>query len=166
MRFILIFALTVLTSFSSTSHATDKLRSFKQEADRITSALKCTDPKTSPANPEMGLNPLYSCIEGRAQTVKLFINGKKGSDKVGNVKLMWNDWFKDLGSGIHADKSVAQRFVKTFSKLYAPEKESQIIEAFFGNANKSFETTNFKITYTFDRGPAINERMLVLTPKK
>jgi hypothetical protein len=113
----------------------------------------------------MGLNPLYSCIEGKAQTVKFFINGAKGSGKVENIKLMWNDWFKGPGSSIHADKNVAQRFVKTFSKLYAPEKESQIVKSFFGEINKSFETTNYKIKYTFDRGPAINERLLVLTPK-
>lgn len=137
--------------------------SFQAEVDRTTKALSCPRPKITPAS--SGLGALYGCIVGMAQTVKFFINEAEGTGQVENVKLMWNDWFVDIGYGIHADKQEAQVFVKAFAKLYAPNMEKRLTSIFFSNANKTVEVGDYQIAYTYSRGPKIEQRLFVLTPK-
>ena len=62
------------------------------------------------------------------QTVKWFIN--ENSNKVYNVKLLWNDWFKDMGLGIHSDKEEAQKALKVLIK-YMPLKNRKKCTAHF-----------------------------------
>jgi hypothetical protein len=137
--------------------------SFQAEADRATKALNCPQPKVTPAS--SGLDTLYGCIVGTAQTVKFFINEAEGTGEVKNVTLIWNDWFVDVGYGIHADKKEAQAFVKAFTKLYAPNMEKKLASIFFSNSNTAVEVGDYQIAYTYSRGPALDQRMFVLTPK-
>ena len=141
--------------------------SFQAEADRATKALSCPRPKITPAS--SGLGALYSCIVGcivgTAETVKFFINEAEGTGHVKNVKLMWNDWFVDTGYGMHADKKEAQAFLKAFAKLYAPAMEKKLTSVFFANSNTTVEVGDYHIAYTYSRGPKIDERLFVLTPK-
>lgn len=44
-----------------------------------------------------------------------------------NVKLMWNDWFIDIGSGIHTDKKEAQAFVKASQSSTPPTWRRKIV---------------------------------------
>jgi len=137
---------------------------FQAEADRVTKAISCPRPTITPAI--SGFGALYSCIVGPAETVKFFINEAEGTDQVENVKLMWNDWFVDIGYGIHADKMEAQAFIKAFAELYAPAKEKELASIFFSNSNITMEVDDYRIAYTYSRGPKIDERLLVLTPKQ
>ncbi len=113
-----------------------------------------------------GLGALYTCVVGKGETVKFFINEAENTGQVKDVKLMWNDWFKDVGYGVHADKAEMQSFVKAFSKLYAPQLEQKLISTFGGSTNATIEAGEYKIVYTYKRGPAIDERLFVLTPKR
>ena len=153
LAILILFAQSVLGSMSS----------FQVEASRATKALSCPRPKTTPAG--FGLGALYGCIAGSAETVKFFINETEGTGQVKNVKLMWNDWFVDIGYGIHADKKEAQSFVKAFAKLYSPNMEKKLTSIFFSNSNMTLEVGDYQIAYTYSRGPKIDERLLVLTPK-
>ena len=58
---------------------------------------------------------LYGCIVGKAETAKVFVNENKKTDKTVNVKLILNDWFKEMGYGIHPDRVDATRFINVLS---------------------------------------------------
>jgi hypothetical protein len=149
--------------FCSAQNVFGGLLSFQEEADRATKALNCSKAKITPANSVLGA--LYGCIAGSAETVKFFINETVDDHKVKNVKLMWNDWFVDIGYGKHADKKVAEAYVKAFARLYAPKMEKKLTSIFFSNSNTSIEVGAYQIAYTYTRGPKIDERLLMLTPK-
>tara|TARA_R110000796_G_scaffold241303_4_gene362819 strand:+ start:8791 stop:9396 length:606 start_codon:yes stop_codon:yes gene_type:complete len=148
---------------ASLPSAASESLSFKAETTRVTSALSCSQPKITPAS--LGLGALYGCITGSAETVKFFINEEAGTGQIQDVKLMWNDWFVDIGYGIHTDQKEARIFVKTFSQLYAPELENKLTAAFFSKSNAAFNTDNYHIEYKYHRGPKIDERLIIATPK-
>lgn len=161
-RTVIFFLMVIIFCFAQ--NVFGELLSFQKEADRATKMLNCKDVKITPAG--YGLGALYGCITGSAKTVKFFINEKaKDVGKVDNVKLMWNDWFVDIGYGKHADKSDAKAYVKTFAKLYAPKIEKKLESIFFSNSNVTMEVDDYQIAYTYSRGPKIDERLLVLTSK-
>jgi len=99
------------------------------------------------------------------ETVKWFINEAPKTNQVKNIKFLWNDWFKDMGFGIHSDKEEAQKALKVLIKLYAPEKSREVHSAFFGKTAKTITSSGFILKYTYDRGPAIDERMIIVTEK-
>ena len=139
---------------------------FRTEAETVRNNLGCpksVDDDTVNAGSLYG-GDLYGCILGAMQTVKLFIN-ENSNKEVYNVKFLWNDWFKDMGFGIHSDKEEAQKALKVLIKLYAPEKAKEVDSAFFGNTSKTINSAKFVLEYTYDRGPAIDERMIVVTEK-
>ncbi|MBI9075659.1 MAG: hypothetical protein JEZ02_09635 [Desulfatibacillum sp.] len=156
-----LFLLVIFLCFAQ--NALGGLLSFQVEADRATKALNCSRAKILPASSGMGA--LYGCIAGSAETVKLFINEAEDVGKVKNVKLMWNDWFVDVGYGKHADKKEATAFVKAFARLYAPNMEKKLIAIFFSNSNSTLEIGDNQIEFTYRRGSKIDERLFVLTPK-
>jgi len=160
-RSVNVVVLTILACFAQ--DAFGGTLSFQAEAKRVTKALSCPRPKITPASP--GFGTLYGCIVGTAETVKFFINEAEGTGQVKNVKLIWNDWFVDIGSGMHADKKEAQAFVKVFATLYAPNLEKKLTAIFFSNSNTTMEVGDYQIAYTYTRGPHIDERLFVLTPK-
>jgi hypothetical protein len=160
-RSVIVVVLTILACVAQ--GAFGGTLSFQAEANRVTKALSCPRPKITPASP--GFGALYGCVVGTAETVKFFINEAEGTGQVKNAKLMWNDWFVDIGSGIHADKKEAQAFVKTFAKLYAPDMEKKLMSIFFSNSNTTVEVGDYQIAYTYSRGPQIDERLFELTPK-
>ena len=161
-RSVFVFLMVIFFCFAP--NVFGDFLSFQKEADRATKMLNCTDVKITPAG--YGLGALYGCIAGSTETVKFFINEKaKEAGKVKNVKLMWNDWFIDTGHGKHADKKVAEEYVKIFAKLYVPEMERKLSTFFFSNERKTLDAGDYQIAYTYSRGPAIDERLLVLTSK-
>jgi hypothetical protein len=147
-RSVIVVVLTILACVAQ--GAFGGTLSFQAEANRVTKALSCPRPKITPASP--GFGALYGCVVGTAETVKFFINEAEGTGQVKNAKLMWNDWFVDIGSGIHADKKEAQAFVKTFAKLYAPDMEKKLMSIFFSNSNTTVEVGDYQIAYTYSRG--------------
>ncbi len=136
--------------------------SFKEEASRAASQLKCTASKTIAASD--GLGAMYSCISGPAQTVKFFINEEPATGSVKNAKFIWNDWFKDAGEGIHADKQVAIAMLDVIIGMYPSNDDDKIKQAFLASEDRTFKSDRAVLTYTYHRGPAIDERMLVITP--
>jgi hypothetical protein len=159
------FVAVVVTLFmlSGTSTAGQGFGSFLSESDNATKALGCHDPGVTAASGSFGA--LYGCIQGRAETVKWFINGVPNTHHIENVKLMWNDWSKDRGYGVHADMDQAGKALASLIKMYAPEKGQELEEAFWGNEDKTIQTIDFVLKYTFFRGPAIDERLIVVTAK-
>jgi hypothetical protein len=141
--------------------------SFRSEAETAKKELQCPNSVDSDITPALydGAGDLYGCIQGKMETVKWFINEIPKSNQVRNVKFLWNDWFKDMGFGIHSDQEEAKKALKVIIKLYAPEKSKEVYNAFFGNTSKTITSTKFILEYTYDRGPAIDERMIIVTEK-
>lgn len=137
--------------------------SFSAESSKSTKALNCINVGITPA--EYGMGALYGCIQGKAQTVKWFINEVPEKDSVENIKLMWNDWFKDIGYGIHADKQEAEKALMALIQLYAPGQASEVQQAFWDNTDQTIRSDEFILKYTYRRGPAIDERLIVVTSK-
>jgi len=138
---------------------------FDNEAARVTTALRCPTPKfTGPQFSFAGT--LYGCIMGGAETAKFWINeDPRFPGTVKNVKVMWNNWKRDFGYGLHSDKPEADRMVEVMSELYAPELKDDLLRAFRGSGARSFETAQMKIKYEWTPGPGIDEHLLVLTPR-
>lgn len=141
--------------------------SFRAEAEAAKTKLECPNSVDSDITPALydGAGALYGCILGKMETVKWFINEIPNSNRVSNIKFMWNDWFTDMGYGLHPDKEEAQKALKTLIKLYAPEKSKELNKVFFGNNSKIVTSAKFTLQYTYDRGPAIDERMIVVTER-
>jgi hypothetical protein len=137
--------------------------SFRSFTTGLNKSLSCKYSKITPADENDGA--LYGCIAGKAETAKVFVNEDKKSGKVLNVKLMWNDWHKDLGYGIHADKAEATLFLKALSQQLSPELSAQLLESFNQKTPRSFSNASWKVAYTYERGPGIDERLFVYTPK-
>nr|WP_304945250.1 hypothetical protein [Xanthomonas euvesicatoria] len=105
-----------------------------------------------------------SCIGGEAETVKFFINEEPETGRVSTTKFLWNDWFKDRGYGLHADAKAADKMIHDLIKLYPSDHDKALLKAFKGKKNLTLEGNGYRFEYTFDRGPAIDERMIVITP--
>lgn len=131
--------------------------SFSEECDKISGQAKCRKSKFISAA------QMYYCAQGKTETVNWYINGIKGTDRVENIKLMWNDWHKDFGYGIHAEKEEAFESLEILINLYASNKSKEIKDAFCGNKNITIKTKSFMIKYTFSRGPGIDERLITIT---
>ncbi|MBU2952181.1 hypothetical protein [Marinobacter sp. F3R08] len=136
---------------------------FNSETKRVTSEIKCSSPKVTSGSGSWGA--LYGCVGGRSQTVKLFINEDPSNGHVKNVKFLWNDWTQDGGFGTHSDKALAQTWVSILGTLYAPHKVDQVIDAFFGESDTTIDGDTHLLQYTYDSGPGIDQRMIVVVEK-
>ena len=138
---------------------------FSREAARVTKTLPCSYPKLTAAESSLGWGKMYGCIAGPAETGKFFVNERIGTGKIKNIKLIWNDWFVDVGYGIHADEIQAREWVGSFSSLYAKGGKRELMEIFFGVEDRTLSLENYSLVFTYRRGPRIDERLFVLTPK-
>ncbi|MEY3880413.1 MAG: hypothetical protein RIQ94_1209 [Pseudomonadota bacterium] len=147
------------------ANAQGNFGSFRAEAEVAKNKLECPNSVDADITPALydGAGALYGCIQGKMETVKWFINEIPKSNRVRNIKFLWNDWFTDMGYGLHSDKLEAQKALNVLIKLYAPEKEKELNNSFFENSDKTITATKFTLKYTYDHGSAIDERMIVVT---
>lgn len=138
--------------------------SFSTERTKVSSYLACAKPRINQASGDLGA--LYSCIGGKAETVKFFVNEMPNSGgRVKNVKFLWNDYTKNIGEGIHADVAIAKQWAGHLADMYAPRQKAQVLKVFLGNKNAVVESATHVLTYTYSKGPAVDERMFVVTKK-
>ena len=137
---------------------------FSKESGYLTGYMGCFNSKVIPASGSWGA--LYKCIGGGEETVKLFVNEKAGTGKVKNIKFLWNEYSQNVGYiPAHADKSTAYMWVDKIAKRYAPEQADEIVSAFKSTTSKVISANGYKFKYSFHRGPAANERMIIITKK-
>jgi hypothetical protein len=97
--------------------------------------------------------------------VKVFIN-EDGYGGVENIKLMWNDWTRDTGYGVHTDKAMAEAWVAAIATRYTPLSVDRVLNAFRGTASASIDGDGHVLEYTYFKGPAIDERLVTITASK
>jgi hypothetical protein len=132
---------------------------FDGEAAAVSDLIRCPNPKITS---DVGLPDLWSCVFPGADVVKVFIN-EDGNGSVENVKVMWNDWTRDTGYGVHADKEMAEAWVTAIATRFAPEAVDRVLDAFRGNADASIAGDGHILVYTYSKGPAIDERLITIT---
>lgn len=138
--------------------------SFTIERTKVSEYVACPKGRINQASGNMGA--MYSCIGGKAETVKFFVNEMPNSSgRVKNVKLLWNDYTKNVGEGIHADAVIAKQWAGHLADMYAPTHKAQVMKAFLGNKNAVVESATHVLTYSYSKGPAADERMFVVTKK-
>jgi hypothetical protein len=113
-----------------------------------------------------GMPDFWGCMTGPAQTVKVSVNESeihKGQTE--SIHMMWNDWTKDIGFGLHADQSLALKWTTAVVRIYAPNQVGAVVAAFKGKANQKFVTPDYLLTYTYEQGPGIGTHLVVITSK-
>jgi hypothetical protein len=136
--------------------------SFDSEHAKLTRVLKCKRPRVQSGDANYA--GLYSCIAGKEETVKVFVNeDPKSRGEVKNVKFLWNDYWRSIGAGTHADAATANAWVGHIAALYGPDKKEEILRLFKGNKDDVVYSKTHILVYTYSRGPAIDERMYVVT---
>lgn len=155
-------ALSTLLATSLCLDAADAagLKSFADETQAIAETIKCGSPRVSKTK---GLPDLWGCSFPGAEVVKVFVNAADDS-AVSNVKIMWNDWTRDTGYGVHADKAIAEAWVTAMATRYAPEKIQEVLTAFRGKTTIVIKGDGVSLKYTYFRGPAIDERLITIMP--
>jgi len=135
---------------------------FEQETKRLADAVGCTHGTVAP--PADGLGRVYSCVPGNAQTVKLFVNEAAQTGRPSDVVLIWNDWTKNGGFGLHADANLAFRALAALGTLYAPAHKALLLDAFTGEVSRTVEAGDYRIEFTVHHGHEITERAVRVIP--
>lgn len=135
---------------------------FDNVVNELGRSLKCTHSAVSPSW-SAGGGREYGCVSGAQQTAKVFVREQGNTGKVADIQVMWNDWSK--GSTVHADKKEALTMLGQVLDKYVPERKEPILSQFKKNSGKKLETDRFFIEYSFTKGPAIDERLVTITPK-
>jgi hypothetical protein len=140
-----------------------ELGTFASAIDRFATAYQfpCPGARITPAS--YGGGALWGCIAGPAETAKAFINEQPKTGLVQNIKVLWNDWHKDVGYGLHPDSQHAEAMIKAAAQLYAPSKEAELLSVFRSEKDQVVRSDGLLFTYTHKRGPGIDERMFVIT---
>ena len=158
MKLVLLLAIAFFTT------QTIAFESFDAESNKVTQNIGCIKPKFNGASP--GWGRLYSCIGGKEETVKIFTNEESDiKNKVKNVKFLWNDYTKNIGYGIHADAAIAKAWAASVATMYAPLQVEKVLKVFKSKKSTIIESENYILKYTYSVGPAIDERMFVITKK-
>lgn len=153
-----------LTSVETAATPKVKELRFETEIARFSRNYRCPKRHESISPASSGMGPLYGCVDGAGETAKYWINGRADGQSVENIKVMWNDWRKDGGFGVHADATEATKMLNVLGQLYLPDSLGELRKMFKGATNKSFSRAGYVVEYRYSRGPAIDERVVILTP--
>ncbi|WP_273793487.1 hypothetical protein [Brucella anthropi] len=135
--------------------------SFEKESVAVGDLIKCPKERMTKTP---GFPDLWGCIWPGAEVVKVFIN-EDGSGGVKNVKVMWNDWTRDVGYGVHTDAEMARAWLAALATRYAPEAVEDVLLTFDSASNKTIESDTHRLVYTYEKGPAIDERLFTISAK-
>jgi hypothetical protein len=89
--------------------------------------------------------------------MKVFVNAADSSGGVENVKIMWDDWTRDAGYGVHTDKAMAEAWVTALATRYASTQVQEVLTAFRGTSTVKIKGEGVSLKYTDFKGPAIDE---------
>jgi hypothetical protein len=151
---IIIAAFTIMLTSPAVA-----FEAFSNEVKLLSDLTSCPSGKILS---DPGLPDLWTCILPGAEVVKVFVNADT-SNQVANVKFMWNDWTRDSGYGIHTDADMARAWLSAIATRYAPEHVQEVLDAFSGSRDVVINSNDYSLSYTYYKGPAIDERLFVIT---
>ena len=153
-----LLIVSALTLVAPVAHA---FESFESETAAISDLIKCPAPNLTQ---DAGFPDLWGCIWPGAEVAKVFVSAD-GSGGVENVKVMWNDWTRDTGYGVHTDQAMAHAWLSAIATRYAPESVDKVLAAYAGNSDLTIQGPQHTLDYTYWKGPAIDERLVTITVK-
>lgn len=153
------FVLTAAILASTPALAAD-FSSFEAETKAVSDTIKCPRPTVTKT---FGMPDLWGCILPGAEVMKVFVNASDSGRRVENVKIMWNDWTRDTGYGIHTDKAMAEAWVTALATRYASTQVQEVLTAFRGTSAVTIKGEGVSLKYTYFKGPAIDERLITIT---
>ncbi|MGA0530777.1 hypothetical protein [Hansschlegelia sp. KR7-227] len=137
---------------------------FDDVVRRLRGTLSCRRDKITPAM--YGDGRLYGCISGSEETAKVFVNETPAGGGVENIKIMWNDYFRDGPWGLHADSTEAGAHLYGTLAVLAPDAWPRMKAAFAGSAPVEMAANGYTLRYTWTRGPSVHERLVTMTPAR
>ncbi len=149
------FVALLLSAYATSASAFD---TFQNETATLDGLISCPNGSIT-VTP--GFDDLWGCVFPGAEVVKVFVNAD--NKNVENVKFMWNDWTRDVGYGVHTDRDVAQDRLLIVATKYAPEAAEDLVAAFSGTSGTVFQNQDYTLTYTYLKGPSIDERLVTIT---
>lgn len=161
--FLNVSVCAIALAFLFLPQAPQAFEGFNSESAAIDAAVTCHAENLTEGGGPWG--DLFACLGGVHETVKVFVNEEPGTGRVENVKIMWNDYTRDVGQGVHTGASIARAWVAALAVRYAPRQVEAVTNAFFSNRNRIITSQRYRIEYTHSEGPAIDERLLVVTAR-
>lgn len=150
-------------SIMPAAQAAEGFQAFAAETAALAELIKCPEGSAS-VTTTPGMPDLWGCILPGAEVLKVFVN-EGDKDQVANVMVMWNDWTRDAGYGLHTDKAMAEAWVAAIATRYAPEQVDAVLTAFRSEADMTIDAGGFTLAYSYYQGPAIAERLIRIEEK-
>lgn len=150
--------LTAVILASAPALAAD-FQSFNAETTAVSDTINCPQPKVTKTS---GMPDIWGCILPGAEVLKVFVNAAD-SGGVENIKIMWNDWTRDTGYGVHTDKAMAEAWVTALATRYASTQVQEVLTAFRGTTAVTIKGDGVSLEFTYYKGPAIDERLITVT---
>ena len=127
--------------------------------DKINSALNCIKPKGVSGLGTAG--DLFVCKVG--DEVTLYVNQNLGNNTVKSIKLIWNDYTRDVGYGVHAGAAAAKNAATKLGDMYGLTEPGQLAVLLSSADSGELKSETHAFSYTYRQGPSIDERMLMIT---
>ena len=91
------------------------------------------------------------------------MNGEPGTSRVANIKFMWVDYHKSLGSGARIGRDVFVRNLTAILNIYFRQNGDELARAIGGDQDATIHSGPFTATVSIHKGPAAYERLIVIT---
>lgn len=144
---LFILGLTLMLSACAGKHTIDNYHPhmFSQDQNFIMSSLKCEDVyQTDEYN--TADNEVFRCSADKGNVfLKLESNGNN-SENLKSATLIWKQWRSELN--YKESRTKAQQFTAVLAKLYAPDLELKLVDAFFNSEPYIFNSPLYSIKTT------------------
>ena len=127
--------------------------------DQINSTLNCIKPKGVSGLGTAG--DLFVCKVG--EEVTLYVNQNLDNNTVKSIKLIWNDYTRDVGYGVHAGTAAAKNAATKLGRMYGLAEPEQLAILMSSEDGAELKSETHAFAYTYRQGPSIDERMILIT---
>lgn len=107
----------------------------------------------------------YTCIGGDAHTIKVTVEGHKDNNQLKQIALVWQEYIKDTGKGLHADKITATMMLNNLIGHYHVEDDKALKDCFLGQSEVYLYNQQFNFVCHYQQGETSNNHKIIITPK-
>tara|TARA_Y100001960_G_scaffold327401_1_gene413700 strand:- start:1883 stop:2374 length:492 start_codon:yes stop_codon:yes gene_type:complete len=163
MKILLTTALLLLTSCAS-KHSIDVFHPhlFSQDIKFVEENLKC-ESKFLTDTYDTTNNEVFRCSADNSNIFFTIESNGNNSEDLKQAKVIWKQWRTDIGA--KESKVKAQQFIAVLAKLYAKDKEFELVDAFFNKQPAEFESHMYTVKTSADTKQFYTLRRAVVTFK-
>lgn len=134
---------------------------FEREHSAISDKIDCTKTFLDPGDGNG--SSLWGCTGGSQLSVKVFVNETDFGHEVRDIKFLWRDENRNLGYGLHIDKETANKWLLVIADIYAPDKWSEVFDAFHSKEGMIIKSNTHTLSYSFQPSANDDARMLIIS---